>query len=430
MIKVLKLLRSFALCACLLLPAYVGCYSQSLRTDTIGFSVFFRQGRSEIDMNYRGNGSNLLSFADTITALDRDPLANVKYVYVEGAASPEGASDYNQELSERRTRSIREWLLKNTTLDIGQIRTAGIGVDWDGLATILDQTDWEYSDTIAYIIRNTPLWITRGGKVVDGRKKRLMELDGGKPWHWMLDSIYPELRQGGADVKCYVVRIPDPQVFRDTVTVTVNTRDTVYLGEPATPREALEPIFAVRTNLILPLMNVGVEVPIGNRWSVGADWYYTWAWRKWFKELDMTNCLQLLGGGLDVRYWFGDRHTPDVMNRQNRLWGHAVGAYVYGGYYDFEYDYKGYQGEFSNIGLDYMYSARLGRRHGLRMELSLGIGYIHSKAREYNVYTMGGNAFRTGVVKKINWIGPTKATISLVIPINRKVTYNHDEADL
>lgn len=45
-------------------------------------------------MNYRGNGSNLLSFADTITALDRDPLANVKYVYVEGAASPEGASDY------------------------------------------------------------------------------------------------------------------------------------------------------------------------------------------------------------------------------------------------------------------------------------------------------------------------------------------------
>lgn len=107
-------------------------------------------------MDYRGNGSNLLCFADTITALDQDPLANVKYVYVEGAASPEGASDYNQELSERRTRSIREWLVRNTTLDIGQIRTAGIGVDWDGLAAILDKTDWEYSDTIAYIIKEYP----------------------------------------------------------------------------------------------------------------------------------------------------------------------------------------------------------------------------------------------------------------------------------
>lgn len=424
---VLNPLRQLVLCALMMLTASVKSYCQSVRTDTIGFSVFFKQGRSEIDMNYRGNGSNLLSFADTITALDEDPLANVKYVYVEGAASPEGASDYNQALSERRTESIREWLLKHTTLDIGQIRTTSIGVDWDGLAAILGETDWEYSDTIVNIIRNTPLWITRGGKVVDGRKKRLMDLEGGKPWRWMLDSIYPELRQAGADVKCYVVRIPDPQVLRDTVTVTVNTKDTVYLGEPAGPREVLEPIFAVRTNLLLPLMNIGVEVPIGNRWSVGADWYYTWAWRKWFKELNMTNCMQLLGGGIDVRYWMGKRHTPEIANRQNRLWGHAVGAYFYGGYYDFEYDYKGYQGEFSNIGLDYMYSARLGRRHGLRMELSLGIGYIHSKAREYNVFTAGGNAFRTGVVKNVNWIGPTKATISLVVPINRKVTYEHEE---
>ena len=107
-----------------------------------------------------------------------------------------------------------------------------------------------------------------------------------------------------------------------------------------------------------------------------------------------------------------------------------MGAYVYGGYYDFEYDYKGHQGEFCNIGVDYMYSARIGKRNGLRMELSLGIGYIHSKAREYNVYTAGGNAFRTGIIKNVNWIGPSKATISLVVPINRKVTYEHNETDL
>ena len=424
---VLNPLRHFLLCALMMLTASVKSYCQSVRTDTIGFSVFFRQGRSDIDFKYRGNGQNLYAFADTITALQDDPLANVKFVYVEGAASPEGASDYNQALSERRTESIRNWLLKNTSLEVGQIRTASIGVDWDGLVALLGETDWEYSDTIVSIIQNTPLWITRKGKVVDGRKKRLMDLENGKPWRWMLDSIYPDLRQGGADVKCYVIRIPDPLVYRDTVEI--SRTDTVYIGTPVEsgPMEVLEPIFAVRTNLLLPLMNIGVEVPIGNRWSVGADWYYTWAWRKWFKELNMTNCMQLLGGGIDVRYWMGKRHTPEIANRQNRLWGHAVGAYFYGGYYDFEYDYKGYQGEFSNIGLDYMYSARLGRRHGLRMELSLGIGYIHSKAREYNVFTAGGNAFRTGVVKNVNWIGPTKATISLVVPINRKVTYEHEE---
>ena len=429
--KVLNLLRQFTLCALMMLTASVKSYCQSVRTDTIGFSVFFRQGRSDIDFKYHGNGQNLNSFADTIRVLDDDPLANIKYIYVEAAASPEGASDYNERLARKRAENIRKWLVQNTPLEQSKIQVEGIGVDWDGLRSKVSETDWEYRDTVLSIIDNTPVWVVRRGKVVDSRKKRLMDLYGGGPWNWMLANIFPVLRQGGADVKCYVVRTPDPVVIRDTVYVvyrdTVQSRDTVYLGEPAGPREVLEPIFAVRTNLLLPLMNIGVEVPIGNRWSVGADWYYTWAWRKWFKDLNMTNCLQMLGGGIDVRYWMGKRHTPEIANRQNRLWGHAFGAYVYGGYYDFEYDYKGYQGEFSNIGLDYMYSARLGRRHGLRMELSLGIGYIHSKAREYNVFTAGGNAFRTGYVKNVNWIGPTKATISLVVPINRKVTYEHEE---
>lgn len=425
--NVLNMLRSCTLCALMALTVPVNGYCQSVRTDTIGFSVFFKQGRSEIDLNYRENAHNLFSFADTITALQDDPLANIKYVYVEGAASPEGASDYNQSLSERRTQSIKRWLTDNTPLTDSQIQTGSIGVDWEGLTQMIGETEWAYRDTVLSIIKNTPVWVVKRGKVVDSRKKRLMDLEGGRPWRWMLDSIYPELRQGGADVKCYVIRIPDPTVLRDTIHI--SRTDTVYIGTPAAPepRIALEPIFAVRTNLLVPFMNVGVEVPIGNRWSVGADWYYTWAWRKWFKDLDMTNCLQMLAGGIDVRYWFGSRHTPERYNRVNRLWGHSVGAYGYYGYYDFEYDYKGYQGEFTNIGLDYMYGARLGRRHGLRMELSIGIGYIHSKAREYNVFTAGGNAFRTGYVKNVNWIGPTKATISLVIPINRRIRYEDDE---
>ena len=66
----------------MVLAASVNGYCQSVRTDTIGFSVFFKQGRSEIDLNYRGNGQNLNSFADTIAALEDDPLANIKYIYV------------------------------------------------------------------------------------------------------------------------------------------------------------------------------------------------------------------------------------------------------------------------------------------------------------------------------------------------------------
>lgn len=424
--KALKGLRSLCLIAIISLTAGADCWGQTAWVDTLGFSVFFRQGHSDVDLEFRDNAYNLENFVDVITGLQEDPLANVKSVYIEAAASPEGASDLNARLSADRADNIRAWLLENTPLYESQIHTSSIGVDWDGLAALVAETDWEWRDTVISIITDIPVWVTRGGEVVGGRKKALMELYMGQAWQWMLDSIFPVLRQGGAAVKCYVVRQPDPQVYHDTLYIT--RTDTVYLGEPAKPIEVLEPIFAVRTNLLLPLMNIGVEVPIGNRWSVGADYYYTWAWRKWFKDLDMTNCLQMLAGGIDARYWFGQRHTPERYNRQNRLWGHAVGAYAYAGYYDFEYDYEGHQGEFTNVGLDYMYSARMGKRHGLRMELSIGVGYIHSKAREYNVFMAGGNAFKTGNVKNVNWIGPTKATISLVIPINRKVTYEHDEA--
>lgn len=178
-------------------------------------------------------------------------------------------------------------------------------------------------------------------------------------------------------------------------------------------------IAAIRTNFLLPLLNVGIEVPIGNRWSVGADWYYPWIWRKWHSKTRMKNSQQLLCGGADVHYWFGKHHTEGASNWKYRLTGHALGFYGYGGYYDFGKNYKGRQGSFTNFGFDYLYSAYLGK--SLRIEMSLGFGWIHSWLQKYKVYNEGGHAFRTGGRRTVNWFGPTKATVSLVIPIYKKV---------
>lgn len=415
------------LISCVLASA--GLSAQTVRTDSLEFSVFFRQGLSEVDLNYRDNGKNLQDFADTVATLLEDPLSDLKHVYIEGAASPEGASDLNVRLAGDRARNIKKWLVGNTVLTPGQISTGGVGADWAGLARLVAKTDWEYRDTVCNIIRTTPVWIRKDGVIVDGLKKRLMELNGGTAWNWMYSNLFPELRQGGASVKCYITRAADPvEARRDTVVM--RQVDTVYVMVPAPAPTVYIPtiekdlLMAVRTNLLAPLMNFGVEVPLGNRWSVGGDWYYTWLWRHWSKELDMTNCMQLLGGGLDVRYWLGESHAPGSHNRANRLLGHSVGADLYGGYYDFERDFKGYQGEYFGLGFDYKYTARLNRRrYGLRMEFTIGVGYIHSDAREYKVFTAGGDAIRTGATKNINWFGPTKAGVSLVIPITRTVVH-------
>lgn len=182
-----------------------------------------------------------------------------------------------------------------------------------------------------------------------------------------------------------------------------------------------KPIFSLRTNLLVPLLNVGLQVPIGNRFSIGADWYYPFLYRNWSEQLAQTNCFQALSPGIDFRVYLGKKHAKGRENWQYRLSGHSIGIYASCGRYDVEWQFKGEQAKFANAGIDYMYSARIGKRRRLRMDFSVGVGYCRSKSVEYQVFRPGGKAYKTGMIRDVNWIGPTKATVSLVIPINKKV---------
>lgn len=206
------------------------------------------------------------------------------------------------------------------------------------------------------------------------------------------------------------------KVMTDTVYITV--RDTVYINVPAQPsrRErnpqkdftSCTPIFAARTNVLaIPLLNVGVEVPINRNWSVGADYYYPWIWRGNNKK----SCNQLLAFDVEGRYWFSNKGLPET----SRLLGHSVGAYIGAGYYDFERDWEGHQGEFLNIGTDYKYAMSLfrGRVH---LEFEIGIGYIYSKAKHYK-YIDGTCYLDKNRQKNIHYFGPTRAQVSVVLPI-------------
>ena len=56
-----------------------------------------------------------------------------------------------------------------------------------------------------------------------------------------------------------------------------------------------------------------------------------------------------------------------------------------------------------------------GRMH---LEFELGLGYIQSPATPYDTFEPGGKAYRQGgVTKNVRWFGPTRAGVSLVVPI-------------
>lgn len=171
---------------------------------------------------------------------------------------------------------------------------------------------------------------------------------------------------------------------------------------------------ALRTNLLLPLLNIGMEVPIGNRWSVGVDWYNFWL----FRHDNHKNSTQLQFLSVEGRYWLGKKHRAGEENRQYRLQGHSVGAFVATGKYDFEHNYKGDQGEFIAGGLDYLYAMPIckGRLH---LEFSLAVGFLRASAYSYHVYQPGGKGYYDdkNFREVTRYVGPLKASVALVVPL-------------
>ena len=63
-------------------------------------------------------------------------------------------------------------------------------------------------------------------------------------------------------------------------------------------------LFALRTNfLAIPLANLGIEVPLDRRWSIGADIYYPWIRRPGHAEgVDRNGvCNELLAADVELR---------------------------------------------------------------------------------------------------------------------------------
>ena len=167
-------------------------------------------------------------------------------------------------------------------------------------------------------------------------------------------------------------------------------------------------LIAVRSNLLVPALNVGVEYPLGTNWSVAADYYFPW-----IKMGDKNrNCFQMLGWSAEGRYWFGKERSLE-----ERLLGHSIALYGAGGYYDFEYNYKGTQGEFVTGGFDYTYAFAVGKKKRINLEFTLAVGYIHSWGRPYHVVSDYGPLFKDDTDLRFDYFGPTKAAVSLVVPI-------------
>ena len=209
---------------------------------------------------------------------------------------------------------------------------------------------------------------------------------------------------------------PDGTELTDNTAITGSTQvignapTTGSANAIAPGKSRRHPLFAVKTNLLFDaalMPNIELEVPIGKRWSLNGEYMFPW----WLIN-DDRYCLQILMGGLEVRYRPGKRSGRDVLT------GHFIGLYAGGGKYDLQWDKNGYQGEFFiAAGVSYGYAHSIARN--LRLEYNIGIGMLRTDYRHYH----SRDNHRTLLWQEngeYTWLGPTKLKISLVWLITGK----------
>lgn len=407
--------------------------------DSMTVMVFFPASKGEtLDRAFLDNDRSLQSLREHLSdAFSRE--LEIAHVRLRAGASPEGTVEFNRMISDRRAATGRRFFVERMDLKPSEVEVESVGEDWTGLREALLASAFPWRDEVLPIVLDS---------LSSDRKERLKALEGGRVWERLNAELFPRLRAVRCDVWFVPAKVREvvterTEVVTEVVTeVRTETRtDTVYVDRVKVDTVYVERevpvaveasgkgrrksvfdvsdrrmLFAVRTNVLaVPFTNVGVEVPLGRHFSVGADWYSPWIWREEHsKDIDTRGwCFEFQALDGELRYWFGSRRAQE----NQRLLGHSVGFYAAAGHYDFEWDWTGHQGEFANVGVDWLYACPVfgGRAH---LEFELGVGYIYSRAVPYDCFRQGDRCFRRpGLSQIVRWFGPTRAQVSLVVPV-------------
>ena len=404
----------------LLANAYAASIQDSLRT-----TIYFRPGYSLLELSYRDNAANMKALTQGIQTIKGNPCVQLQHIRILSAASPEGNSALNKRVAKRRGERLRDYLKETLVLPDSIFTVSSAGEDWQGLASLIAKEKTPWRNKALQIIRHTPEWVTRNGKVVDGRKRQLQNLDGGKAWKYMLDNHFYTLRTG-AVVVCEVKTLaaestPSAAEARQEQARQEQARPESASQQSASqspssppfpaipsqvhPEQEPPPVasyFALKSNLLydaLLIPNLSLEASIGSGWTLGAGGMLAW-WSKDAKH----RYWRIYGGDLEIRKYFG------TLSKSKPLQGHHLG--IYGDFltYDFEFGAKGYQSKATYAaGIKYGYSHPIANR--LNLDFALGIGYLHSN---YKTYVPRDGCYVYQETKKQKWLGPTQAEISLV----------------
>lgn len=414
------------LVALLLLPVAASAQADNTITtaDTVGVKVYFRQGSSTMQPAFRDNSVRLDEFMRRVSEMHADSTARLNSIDIVAYASPEGPYTLNRKLARKRAENISAYLRDSLPFLSGSLfNVQPKGIDWNGLAAMVETSDMSYRSEVLNILRNVPETTYRNGKLVDSRLKRLMDLRGGRPYNYMLTHFFPELRSAGTYVVCDFVRIAQPAIPINKP----NEPNEANGANESNEVDAAVPVatelperdfdrWAIKSNalyLAAGVTNIGGEYAFHPHWSIDLPLVYS------PYTLARTYRMRFLYIQPEARYWL-DRPMK----------GHFFGVHLHAGVFNVSLDNKNrYQSEkgFHGAGISYGYAMPLSRRWS--MEFTVGVGYAFTR---YCAYYNVPNGLRYEKDRPYNYWGLTKLGLNFVYRFGDKCgkTKSRKEAGL
>lgn len=366
------------------------------------FAIHYRFDRIDVDSSYMDNAAAIDTIRFCLTH-----SVHIDSITVYAWASPEGGYPHNKWLSEKRAAAAKELLLAlaadTTKLNAGKIKISPLAENWEGLLELVEQNYRRPNrDRLLRILRAE-------GIGEETRKWRIRNLDDGYTWNYLKRHYMKQLRS--ATWVCVWTSVgaiaPLPEL-RDSLRA-----PQIGLGRSleAVGRPVSEFTFAVKTNLpadLVTAVNLGVEVPLGEDFSVNAHFTFPW-WTA--GPYGNKYALQLLDAEGELRWWFA--------KGEERFEGHYVALQGSGGKFDLQWgrDIGCYQCYNWGVGLSYGYAMRLGKH--LNMEFALTLGYLAIDYQHYVPSPDWSVLLRDNAkAGTLHYFGPTSLKVSLVYPFH------------
>lgn len=373
-------------------------------------TIYFRQGHSEISLDFKDNRGNITPLINTLRR-----GAVPRSVSVVGAASPEGSTAINARLSQRRADGIFSLLGDSVTIPQDITSFTFIGRDWKGLRALVESDpDVPSRDDVLSLLNSVISSIESGEPDNEANLAALRAVGGGQPYVYMYRTMFPALRASRLHIT-YLSPLTALPVTTPSLSL-----PSARIAAPSiaiTPPETHKPFYmALKTNMLydaLAIPSISAEFYLGKDWSIVGNWMYGW----WDND-HRHRYWRAYGGDIAVRRWFG------AKAKEKPLTGHHLGLYAGVVTYDFEFGGKGWMGGIPGgtlwdrcntmAGIEYGYSLPIARR--LNIDFTIGVGYLGGKLVDY---VPADGFYLWKKTRHFNWFGPTKAEISLVWLIGR-----------